>query len=137
MNRTTLTVLFEEPYWVAIVEREEAGMLTVARQVFGAEPTAPEIYDWLLTRHLRFLRFSSPVAGGNRNAGKNPKRLQREAKRAMEGTGVGTKSRDAMRLMLEARKTERKVKSKAEREAEEERKYRMKREQAKARHRGR
>ncbi|MCW5848855.1 MAG: DUF2992 family protein [Anaerolineae bacterium] len=38
----TLTVYFEDPWWVAVVEMEADGELRVARQVFGSEPSNSE-----------------------------------------------------------------------------------------------
>ena len=40
--RVTLTVFFEDPFYVGIVERvDDQNRLTVARQVFGAAPQRP------------------------------------------------------------------------------------------------
>ena len=69
-----LTVCFEAPFWVAVYEREEAGRLTVCRQVFGAEPRDGEVYQWLLAS-WRTLAFSPAVALERREAGRlSPKR---------------------------------------------------------------
>ena len=79
-----LTVCFEAPFWVAVYEREEAGRLTVCRQVFGAEPRDGEVYQWLLAS-WRTLAFSPAVALERREAGRlSPKRAQRQARAAAE-----------------------------------------------------
>ena len=44
----TLTVLFDEPFWVGLYERETDGRYEVARVVFGAEPKDYEVQAWLL-----------------------------------------------------------------------------------------
>ena len=54
---TTLTVFFEDPFWVGIWERSESGTYAVSRVVFGAEPSDAQVYDLILTRWNR-LRFS-------------------------------------------------------------------------------
>ena len=99
-----LTVCFEAPFWVAVYEREEAGRLTVCRQVFGAEPRDGEVYQWLLAS-WRTLAFSPAVALERREAGRlSPKRAQRQARAAAEQRGVGTRAQQALQLQREERK---------------------------------
>ncbi len=134
--RIVLTVLFEAPFWIAIFEREELGKISVARVVFGSEPTSPELLSWLLT-HYSNLEFSQvSMATLHQSRVVNPKRATREAKRSALNTGVSSAAADVMRLELERRKLERRVVSKEEREAEAERQYQIHRAKAKARHRG-
>lgn len=57
----TLTVLFDAPFWVGIFERVEGGELAVAKVTFGAEPSDPEVLDFVLG-HFCDLKFSPPVA---------------------------------------------------------------------------
>ena len=66
----------------------------------------------------------------------NPKRLQREAKKQLQNTGIGTKSQQALQLQREEMKTERKQISKEEREAEKERMFELKQQKRKEKHRG-
>ena len=44
------------------------------------------------------LKFSPAVETVVRDIKRNPKRVQREAKRQMQGTGIGTKSQQALKL---------------------------------------
>jgi hypothetical protein len=44
----TMTVFFDDPFWVAVLELHHDGRVRAARQVFGAEPTDAEIYQYLL-----------------------------------------------------------------------------------------
>lgn len=44
----TLTVLFEAPFWVGVVERVEDGRLSACRIVFGAEPKDYEVWEYVL-----------------------------------------------------------------------------------------
>ena len=48
MDKTigTLTVFFEEPFWVGVFEQIDQGELRAAKVVFGAEPKDYEIYDF-------------------------------------------------------------------------------------------
>ena len=79
---STLTVYFEDPFWVGIYERQNAGKLEVCKIVYGPEPKIYEVYEHLLTNWYRF-SFSPPVDAESSTArALNPKRLQRQVKRA-------------------------------------------------------
>ena len=47
MSLCKLTVRFEEPFWVGLVETEDGDGYSVAKHVFGAEPTTPEVFDFI------------------------------------------------------------------------------------------
>ena len=113
-----LTVFFEEPFWVGVFERVSEGRLSVCKVTFGTEP---KDYEFVLKNYYR-LRFSPAVATDVKEAGRNPKRVQREVRKQIQNTGIGTKSQQALKLQQEQLKTERKIVSREQREAEEERK---------------
>lgn len=48
MSLCKLTVRFEDPFWVGLVEVQDGGDYSVAKHVFGAEPSTPEVYDFFL-----------------------------------------------------------------------------------------
>ena len=131
-----LTVFFEEPFWVGVFERISECRLSVCRIVFGAEPKDYEVYDFVLKNYCR-LRFSPAVAADVREAGRNPKRIQREVRKQVQNTGVGTKSQQALKLQQEQLKTERKTAGRKRREAEKERLFELKQQKKKEKHRGR
>ena len=133
--RITLTVFFEEPFWVAVVERLDGNMLSAARHVFGAEPSEEQVHTWVLESYAA-LRFSPPV-GGVKHApvASNPKRRQRQAAQFVR-CGTGTKAQQALQAGREMQKQERKAHTKAQREAEEERRFALRQEKKKAKHRG-
>ena len=131
-----LTVFFEEPFWVGVFERISECRLSVCRIVFGAEPKDYEVYDFVLKNYYR-LRFSPAVAADVREAGRNPKRIQREVRKQVQNTGVGTKSQQALKLQQEQLKTERKTAGRKRREAEKERLFELKQQKKKEKHRGR
>ena len=56
----TLTVFFEDPFWVGVVERIAEGSLSASKITFGAEPKDYEVRDILLRGYDR-LRFSPAV----------------------------------------------------------------------------
>ena len=72
------------------------------------------------------MKFSPAVDTVVRDIKRNPKRMQREAKRQMQETGIGTKSQQALKLQQEQNKQERKIRSREKKEAEEQRMFEMK-----------
>ena len=131
-----LTVFFENPFWVGIFERIENGKLSVAKVTFGAEPKDYEVYEFVL-KHYYDLQFSPAVATVVKESKQNPKRIQREIKKALAQTGIGTKSQQALKLQQEQNKQERKVRSREQKLAEAERLFELKQQKKKEKHRGR
>lgn len=134
---TTITVCFEDPFWIALYERIEQGRYTVSKITFGAEPKDHEVYQFLLD-HWRHLTFSPPVPVEHVERKRvNPKRARREIDRQLrQQTGIGTKAQQALKLQQEAGKQARKKRSRAEKEAEQERRFAQRQEKRKAKHRG-
>ena len=131
-----LTVLFEEPFWTGVFEKYEDGTLSAAKVVFGAEPKDREVLELILDKYFG-LEFSPAVAAAVKETGRNPKRVQREIRKSLEHTGIGTKSQQALKLQQEQNKQERKVKSRARKAAEAERLFELKQQKKKEKHRGR
>lgn len=138
MDRTTetLTVFFEDPFWVGIFEHVEDGRLSVLKVTFGAEPKDYEISDFILREYDR-LRFSPAVAADAKKAVKNPKRMQREVHKQVENTGIGTKAQQALKLQQEQMKTVRKASRREKREVQKQRQFELKQQKKKEKHRGR
>ena len=131
-----LTVFFEAPFWVGVFERVLDGKLAVCKVTFGAEPKDYEVYDFVLKNYNQ-LRFSPAVATDVKEAGRNPKRVQREVRKQVQSTGIGTKSQQALKLQQEQLKTERKIVSREQREAEKQRQFELKQQKRKEKHKGR
>ena len=55
-----LTVSFEEPFWVGVVDRIEDGKLFVAKVTFGPEPKDYEVQDYI-QKYYFSLKFSPAV----------------------------------------------------------------------------
>ena len=137
MGTSRLTILFDDPFWIGLYEREDDTEYSVCRIVFGAEPRDQEVYAYLL-EHWRTLRFSPPRPGTEHlPPPKSPKRRQREARRMTQAAGIGTKAQQALRLQREQGGRERKAARRARDEAEEERKFQLRQEKKKQKHRGR
>ena len=131
-----LTVFFEEPFWVGVFERVSDGKLSVCKVTFGAEPKEHEVYEFVLKSYYR-LQFSPAVATDVKEACRNPKRVQREVRKQVQNTGIGTKSQQALKLQQEQLKTERKIVRREQREVEKQRQFELKQQKRKEKHRGR
>ena len=131
-----LTVYFEEPFWVGVFERIENGKLSAAKVTFGAEPKDYEVFAYIL-KHYYDLRFSPAVATVVKESRQKPKRMQRDIKKSLAKTGIGTKSQQALKLQQEQNKQKRKVKSREQKLAETERLFELRQQKKKEKHRGR
>ena len=135
-GKAVLTVLFEDPFWIGVYEREWDGRYEVCKITFGAEPKDYEVYDFLL-KNWKHLPFSPPVkAAPMAEHAVNPKRLQREIRRATRPAGVGTKAQQALKLQQEQRKAERTERGREARDAEKDRQYALRQEKRRQKHRG-
>ncbi|WP_198167248.1 YjdF family protein [Microbispora sp. ATCC PTA-5024] len=107
----SLSVYFEDPFWVGVLEISEDGLLRATRFVLGSEPTDAELHAFLM-RHgvvlLERAEAAPPVAvDATRTARVNPKRAAKLAARAAASISrPRTASQEAMRLETEARKQE-------------------------------
>ena len=130
-----LTVYFENPFWVGVLERIEDGMLSVAKITFGAEPKDYEVYAFLL-KHYNSFCFSPAVEADAVKEVRNPKKMQREARKQLQDTGIGTKLQQALQLQREQNKLERKAKNREQKQIEAQRRFQLHRQQKKEKHKG-
>lgn len=136
MAASTLTILFEDPFWVGLYEREEDGRYSVSKITFGAEPRDCEVYDFLL-RHWHTLRFSPALQSDRSEVRRlNPKRQSRLIHQQTQVSGIGTKAQQALKLQQEQGKEARKAQSRAEKDAEKDRLFALKQQKRKEKHRG-
>ena len=130
-----LTVYFEEPFWVGVFERITDGKLSVCKVKFGAEPKDYDVLDFVL-RHYHDLKFSPAVEAGEKQTADNPKRRQRNARKQLQNTGIGTKSQQALQLQREEMKTERRLVSREQREAQKQLQFEQRQKKRKEKHKG-
>jgi hypothetical protein len=135
---SVLTVYFDDPWWVGVIEIEKDGVLCAARHVFGGEPSNEEVLDFVLQDFIPLIaRPTVGVAVESAPERKfNPKRAARQAARLMRACGVSTKAQAALKLQQEAGKQERQGLSRAEKERLAEYKRQKARAKARARHQG-
>ncbi len=72
------------------------------------------------------------MAADVKEVGRNPKRVQREVRKQVQNTGMGTKSQQDLKLQQEQLKTERKTVSREQREAEKQWQFELKQQKRKA-----
>jgi hypothetical protein len=133
------TIFFEKRFWVGTFERTDKEGYAVARHIFGAEPTDPEIYEFVLHHYLE-LNFGKPKEFQLEIKRMNPKRVQREVRREMEKMKETSKpstfAQDYMRQELEQKKIEKKQKTSAEKQARKDEQFLLRQQKKKAKHRG-
>jgi len=102
MNESLFTVYFEDPYWVGIIELTVDGIYSVARIVFGSEPTDAQILEYL-SKNYPNIRFTSGLELNHFPAERrlNPKRRQREAASLLRKKGGSTKAQEEIQRSYE------------------------------------
>ena len=132
-----LTVLFEDPFWIGIYQRESTEGVRVCKILFGPEPKDYEVYDYLLHNWSR-LSFSPSIEGvvPTQRRG-NPKRMQREIRKQVSPTGIGTKAQQALQKQREESKKAKQSHARQRREEEAARRFQLRQEKRKEKHRGR
>ena len=60
MSTSTLTVLFEDPFWIGLFEQTDHEGLHVCKVTFGAEPTEKEVMEFI-DKNWNQLQFSQAV----------------------------------------------------------------------------
>ena len=82
------------------------------------------------------MQFSPAVNVKVKQNADNAKRRQRNARKQLGTAGIGTKSQQALKLMQEQIKTERKQLTKEQREAEKQRQFVLKQQKRREKHKG-
>lgn len=133
-----LTIYFDGQFWAGLIECREEGRTSAIRHVFGPEPTDPQVWAFI-QRDLPALlhRMTTSVASGPpRPRPANPKRLARQAAKALAAPAVSSVAQEALKAQQAAHKKVRRERSKQQREAQAEARYLQARQKAKQRHRG-
>jgi hypothetical protein len=139
MDQSIFTIYFDDPYWVGIFELTVDGCYSIARVVFGAEPTDAQILEYLSKNYPNQVRFatSSETQIQKLKDHINPKRKQREAAQLLARNGGSTKAQEALQQAHESRKQERQQEQKLLKEEIERLRYLQKVEKKKQKKRGR
>lgn len=137
MNQTSLTftVFFKDPFWIGLFEYRENQMVHLKQIVFGSEPSNQQVDAWI-TNNWYTIRFQKPVETIPVKAvHRNPKRIQREVRRAQESSLPCTKAQLAKKQQQEERAVQNMERRKESRE-EQRNAFRLRQMKKKAKHRG-
>lgn len=133
------TIFFDGSFWIGVFERTNDTGYTVARTVFGGEPTEPEFYQYVI-HHFSALQFGAPQKREIEEKKTNPKRAQREARKEMEklknSSRPCTFAQSYMKEELEKYKKEKKKITREEKEAREQEQFLIRQAKKKEKHRG-
>ena len=58
--QSSLTILFEAPFWIGLYERADSDKYEVCKITFGSEPKDYEVYEFLL-KNWHKLKFSPQI----------------------------------------------------------------------------
>lgn len=131
-----LTVFFEDPFWVGVAERWSEGRYEAAKVTFGAEPSDPQLYQWVLQEWNR-LRFRPAEAETNLDLRRiNPKRAQRAIRKEVRPQGMGTKAQELLKRQYEQEKADHAALRRQEQLEEAERRFQLRQARKKEKHRG-
>jgi hypothetical protein len=141
------TIYFEDPFWVGVLESEDFDTLTVARHVFGSEPSNAELLQFMLYRFSSMPRQTAAIsrtearlgekarAGASAAVHTNPKRALREARREV-ARPPSTKAQAALSAALEDGKVEQRTLSREESLALDARRFELRSEKRKKKRAG-
>lgn len=132
----SLTVLFENPFWIGVFEDEFGKNYEVARVVFGPEPTDVQLYEFILKNYLSLPFGKSTLDKPSTQKEISYKRMQRKIKKEQSKETIGTKAQNAIKLQYESHKTEKKKQTKLRKEQEEELKFALRQQKKKEKHKG-
>lgn len=132
---STLTVFHDSQFWVGLAEHVEDGRCSVARIVFGAEPSDEEILQFVRSKWAKLAFFGDDPAEASKLA-KNPKRRACEVSKALKQPAMGTKAQQALASQRETMKRE-SVRARSQRRTDEaEARFEQRKLRCKQKHRG-
>ncbi len=135
MDGICLTVYFEDPFWVGVFERNSSDGYSVARIIFGEEPSAYTVYD-IVNKNFAHLKFSPATNIKNKlQKNINAKRKQREAAKSIKRP-LSTKAQEELKKQREQYKNNKQENNKEKKEKTIERKYFLKQQKKKEKKRG-
>lgn len=144
VDKETITVMFDPPFWIALFEKIEDGKYSVAKEVIGAsEPSNTELRIFFDRLKSYKMHYSKPVENDDSNSQKtgfNFKRMQREIKKTAIETDTKhtfSKAQAELKKQHELNKLEKKSISKEEREKERDKRFEQKQQKKKLKLKGR
>lgn len=124
--KVTLTITHDGSFFVGLFEKVDSSGYMVAKYIFGAEPSGPEVLNMVLHEYDTLV-YSKPIAENQAcTKATNPKRALRDSRKAqLKGPNI-SKAQEAMRISIEENKKQKRTKTKEENEYEKQQKYNLK-----------
>ena len=134
------TLFFDGHLWVGVYEIDDGESVRAARVVFGKEPSAAELHEFVREHGAELVRRAHgavPVVGKGADAGEAGGGAQRMAAKAMRERGVSTKAQEALKADMESRGEERASARRREQKRAADEAYARRQAKARQRRRGR
>lgn len=134
-----LTIFFNGQYWEGVVELAADDRFQAGRHIFGAEPQAAEVLEFVVNNQvLQVLAQSTAAIDTQTSVLKrvNPKRIARQVSKEMAMRSGSTMAQEVIKQSFEQQQQMAKQQEKIDRDIEAEEKWLRSRQKAKARHRG-
>lgn len=109
----TLTVFFEDPFWVGIFIITEESKSRYCKVTFGKEPSDAELYEFCRNNFARLEFTDAYQSGTEKPEAVNPKRRKRQIGRELNGRSGARKSYEAIKESI--RQNEKKARRKESR----------------------
>ena len=134
--RVKLTVYFESPFYVGVVERRFNKTFEICKTTFGKEPTDNGIYEFYNFHYSKLKFYQAQNFESNIKQVTNPKRIKRMISKEMNKRGISTKSQELLKKQYESRKTNVKKNMKLEARQKQKELFSMKQRKKKEKNRG-
>jgi hypothetical protein len=134
-NSINITVKHDGQFWIGVFERQDENGYAAAQHIFGAEPSEPVLYNFLL-KETSTLKFSTPLVEKFVAKTENYKRRLRNARKIMHNKSIITKAHAAIKAEQGQQKISYKQKTKEAREQQRDLKFALKQEKRKKKHNG-
>ena len=104
-NQINLTLYFDGRFYVALLERQQEKLISLAKHIFGAEPSDAELYEFVL-HEIQNLHFTNPEQIAEYTVARcriNYKRMLRQVKKELKNNKLKkeTLAQEQIRLQLE------------------------------------
>ena len=135
--QSSLTIVFEPPFYKAIFERRFDSIYEVGQINLGpSEPKLALIYDLVLHHWNKVIFFQQNVCASSVSERRiNPKRLQRLARKSIQ-YGVGTKAQQTLKKQLEYQKVTRQHNRRTKKVLDQEKRYKLRQAKKIQKHKG-
>lgn len=130
-----ITVLFDGNFWIGVFEKEENGYFQASKVTFGAEPKETQVQEFIL-KEFQKLKFSPHQKENEEKKELSFKKKQKFIKKTQEKNCIGTKAQNALKLLQEEKKIEKRSYNKIKSEEDKKLKFQQKQKQKKEKHKG-